>query len=246
MKVALLVKAVPYELKSNSKGGYLRENLVLAAGEQAAIENLNKLSEENDIKVDVITMGPPDAVEALYIAAATLNEGLVENLYILSDKRLAGADTYLTSKVLAAFLKDKNYDCVFMGAYTEDSATGFVPAQIAELIDFDIFSFVRKIENNKVEFGKELVYEASFIDKIVYSFLPGELQVPNLNYLNKLFEEIEVKMLTLDDIGLDNVSSLTNVEKVEKIKKVSKEGIVIKKEELEENIEKLAKKVLEV
>jgi electron transfer flavoprotein beta subunit len=97
-----------------------------------------------DSKVNVVTMGPPPAVqvlkEALYRGA--------DFVALISDRRFAGADTLATSYVLkCAVEKLGRYDMVFCGRQAIDGDTAQVGPQTAEKLGINQISCVAIIEN---------------------------------------------------------------------------------------------------
>ena len=90
-------------------------------------------------KIVVMTMGPPQAEEALREALAFGADQAI----LLSDPAFAGADTLATACTLAAAIrKIKNYRLILCGAKTMDSDTGQVGPQIAEFLDLPMAAYV--------------------------------------------------------------------------------------------------------
>ena len=84
-------------------------------------------------KVTAITMGPPSASdilrECLYMGA--------DEVYLISDRKFAGADTLATSYVLSeAIKKIGHFDFVFGGRQAIDGDTAQVGPQTAEKLGF--------------------------------------------------------------------------------------------------------------
>ena len=94
-------------------------------------------------KVDVLTMGPPQArdvlLEAMYMGA---DDGM-----LLTDRRFAGADVVATSYTLsqgATAMGD--YDLILCGKQTTDGDTAQVGAEMAEFLGIDHATNVIRIE----------------------------------------------------------------------------------------------------
>ncbi|MGH2470195.1 MAG: FAD-binding protein, partial [Chloroflexota bacterium] len=81
-------------------------------------------------EITVITMGPPQAKEALLELLASGADRAVH----LNDRAFAGSDTLATSRVLAKALTRGQYDLIFCGKYSLDAETGQVGPEIAELL----------------------------------------------------------------------------------------------------------------
>jgi electron transfer flavoprotein alpha subunit len=82
-------------------------------------------------EVVAMTMGPPQAEEALRTALAL---GADRALH-LSDRAFALADTLGTSRALAHAIRDEGADLVLCGRKTTDSETWQVPAEVAAFLD---------------------------------------------------------------------------------------------------------------
>jgi electron transfer flavoprotein beta subunit len=117
--------------------------LVINPVDRNAIEAGIQLKERFSGKVSVITMGPPEAQEALEEALAM---GADEAI-LLCDVGFAGADTYATAYALAKTLtKTGHYDLILCGNETIDSGTSQVGPQIAEFMDIPHVTNVKTID----------------------------------------------------------------------------------------------------
>jgi len=93
-------------------------------------------------KVTAITMGPPKASdilrECLYMGA--------DEVYLISDRKFAGADTLATSYVLSEAIKKMGaYDLIFTGRQAIDGDTAQVGPQTAEKLNIPQVTYVEKI-----------------------------------------------------------------------------------------------------
>ncbi|MEN6439392.1 MAG: electron transfer flavoprotein subunit beta/FixA family protein [Syntrophobacter sp.] len=108
-----------------------------------AVEAALKIKDENGARVTVITMGPPQATEAL---RDTMALG-VDDAVLLSDRAFAGADTWATSTTLsAAIRKLGDVDMILCGKQAIDGDTAQVGPEMATLLDIPHATFVKKIE----------------------------------------------------------------------------------------------------
>jgi len=111
-------------------------------------EDLNALEEALRIKeqlggtVTVLSMGPPQALEALkacYFRGA-------DNVILLSDRRLAASDTLATSYALAcAIRKIGPFDLVLCGRQAIDGDTAQVGPQLAEKLGINQITNVSEV-----------------------------------------------------------------------------------------------------
>lgn len=108
-----------------------------------AIEEALILKEQAGGEVIAISMGPPQAEEAL---REVISMG-IDKAILISDPRFAGADTWATSLTLAAAIrKIGDYDIIFTGKQAADGDTAQVGPGIAEFLDIPQATFVRKVE----------------------------------------------------------------------------------------------------
>ncbi|MCU0589064.1 MAG: electron transfer flavoprotein subunit beta/FixA family protein [Syntrophobacteraceae bacterium] len=99
-------------------------------------------------RVTVVTMGPPQADEAL---RETISRG-VDDAVLLSDRAFAGADTWATSTTLAAAVRKLgSVDLILCGKQAVDGDTAQVGPEMATFLDIPYATFVKKIE--KLEDG---------------------------------------------------------------------------------------------
>jgi electron transfer flavoprotein beta subunit len=90
-------------------------------------------------EVVALSMGPPFFEEQLQDVVAMGADDAV----LLSDRAFAGADTYPTSRVLAAGVRAiGDVDLVLCGEESSDSSTGQVPPGIAEWLDANQVTYV--------------------------------------------------------------------------------------------------------
>jgi len=107
-----------------------------------ALELALQVKEKYGGKVTAITMGPPRASD-------TLRECLfmgADEVYLITDRKFAGADTLATSYVLSAAIKKiGNYDLVFAGRQAIDGDTAQVGPQTAEKLNIPQVTYVEQI-----------------------------------------------------------------------------------------------------
>lgn len=107
-----------------------------------ALEAGLKLKDSTGGKVVVLSMGPPSFEPFLKLAVAMGADDAV----LLSDRAFGGADTFATSRVLAAGIeKLKPYDVVLCGEASSDGSTEQVPPSIAGWLGIPHVSYVSEI-----------------------------------------------------------------------------------------------------
>ena len=106
--------------------------------------------------VKVITMGPPKASELL---RECLYMGVDES-YLISDRKFAGADTLATSYVLSEAIKQMGtYDFLFAGRQAIDGDTAQVGPQTAEKLSIPQITYaeeVLNIEKDKIKIKRKI------------------------------------------------------------------------------------------
>jgi len=96
--------------------------------------------------VTAISMGPPKASEVLreclYLGA--------DEVYLISDRKFAGADTLATSYVLSEAIKKMGkYDLIIAGRQAIDGDTAQVGPQTAEKLGIPQITYAEKITEMK-------------------------------------------------------------------------------------------------
>ncbi len=108
-----------------------------------AVEAALQIKDDCGAKVTVITMGPPQADEAL---RDVLSRG-VDEAVLVSDRAFAGSDTWATAVTLsAAIRKLGDVDLILCGKQAVDGDTAQVGPEMATLLDIPYATFVKKIE----------------------------------------------------------------------------------------------------
>ena len=191
-----------------------------------AIEAALLLKDKEGGSVTAMTMGPPSFDPFLKLAIAMGADEAV----LLSDRTFAGADTYATSRVLAAAIaKIKDYDVVLCGEASSDGSTEQVPASVAEWLGIPrvTYSLDVKVSGSKLTAKRSIQggYE------VVETPLPVLVSVqlgcnsPRFpDFRRKRWAEKEYKSvvwgladlgLSANDVGLQG--SLTSVEGLRKM-----------------------------
>ena len=116
-----------------------------------AIEEGVRLKERFGGKVTVVTMGPPQAENALREAISLgCDEGV-----LVSDRKFAGSDTWATSYTLSCAIKKiGDFDVILCGKQASDGDTAQVGPGISTHLDIPQVTYVKKveqIENNKAK-----------------------------------------------------------------------------------------------
>ena len=149
MKILVCVKQVPdtNEVKIDPvKGTLIRDGVpsILNPDDANALEAALQLKDKNpDVKVAVLTMGPP---QATYMLRECLAMG-ADEAYLLSDRAFGGADTCATSTTIAAGIsKVEGVDVIFAGRQAIDGDTAQVGPQVAQRLGLPVVTYVQDID----------------------------------------------------------------------------------------------------
>jgi len=149
--VIACIKQVPdtTEVKLDpEKGTLIREGIpsVINPSDVNAVEECLKLRDAHGAKVAVMTMGPPQAEDALRDLLAMG----VDQAILLTDRTMAGADTFATSYTLSTAIKrlekDEGLaDLLFFGKQALDGETGQVGPGVAARLGIPIITYTTRI-----------------------------------------------------------------------------------------------------
>ncbi|MBI5051054.1 MAG: electron transfer flavoprotein subunit beta/FixA family protein [Nitrospirae bacterium] len=147
MKIIVCIKQVPdtSEVRINPETNTLiREGVpsIINPFDLHAIEAGLQIKDKTGGKVTALTMGPPQAENALREA---ISMGADEAV-LLTDRAFAGSDTWATAYTLAAAIKKLGADIIFCGKQAIDGDTAQVGPETAEFLNIPHIAYVRKIE----------------------------------------------------------------------------------------------------
>ncbi|MCL4515480.1 MAG: electron transfer flavoprotein subunit beta/FixA family protein [Firmicutes bacterium] len=210
MNIVVCIKQVPdtTEVKINPQTNTLmREGVpsIINPFDMYAIEEGLRLRERFGGRVTLLTMGPPQAKDALREALGLGADAAV----LLSDRAFAGADTLATSTTLAKGVeKVGNVDLVICGKQAADGDTAQVGPGTAERLGWPHTSFVRKIHevaggSIKLERMTETGYEVVEMRLPAVITVVKEINEPRLPSLKGQIraKSAEIPAWTAADLG---------------------------------------------
>ena len=148
MHFIVCIKQVPdtHDVKINPETNTLmREGVeaIINPFDMYAIEEALRLRDQLGGKVTALSMGPPQAADALKEA---ISMG-VNDAILVSDRAFAGSDTWATSYTLAKALeKIGDYSVILFGKQASDGDTAQVGPGVATHLDLPQITYVRKVE----------------------------------------------------------------------------------------------------
>ena len=212
MHTIVFIKQVPAtsEIKWDPKTGTLmRESAesVLNLTDKHALEAALQLKEQHGGQSTAVSMGPPQAEEALREA---LSMG-IDRAILLSDKAFAGADTLSTAYTLSlAARKVGSFDLILCGKESSDGMTAQVGPQVAEFLDLPQLTCATEITIQDTSVRIKQKIEDGF--RILEAPLPAVITVereinrpgiPTMDTIMEAYRSKEVLVWTARDVNGD-------------------------------------------
>jgi len=252
MRIVVCVKQVPDP--ENAKmdwetGTVVREGVknIINPFDLYAIEEALRIKEKLGGEVIVISMGPPQAEEALREAIAMGSDKAI----LITSRDFAGADTLATSYTLSqAIKKIGDVDLIICGKQAIDGDTAQVGPGVSAHLDLPQITFVGKIDEiTEDRIRAERMVEGGY--QVVESPLPCVITVVkdiNIPRLPSLKGKIAAKKAEIPHWGPEDIDadpkrigaagSPTMVEEVF-APELKKEGKIYSEDQMEEAIEKV-------
>jgi electron transfer flavoprotein beta subunit len=215
LNIIVCVKQVPQtnDVRIDPETGVLiREGVpsITNPEDSNALEEALLLREEHGGNIVAITMGPPQAEEALRDALATG----VDEAILLCDRAFAGADTLATSYTLGSAIRKLGYfDLILCGTKTLDGNTGQVGPQLAEFLDLPQITYARRVDVQGEILRAERAFEEGY--ELIETRLPAlvtvtkeinQPRIPSIDQIMQSYREKEVKIWSAADLGVDEHS----------------------------------------
>lgn len=259
MRIIVCVKQVPdpeHASMDVESGTVVRDGVELIVNpfDLYAVEEALKIKEEFGGEVIAISMGPPQAEDALKeVIAMGADEGI-----LLTSLDFAGADTWATSYTIAmACRKIGDFDIILCGKQAIDGDTAQVGPGVAAQLGIPQITFVRRIDEiSEKKIKAERLVEGGY--EVISSPLPvvmtvvKEINEPRLPTLKGKIKakKTEIKKWEPEDIGADKNriglnGSPTRVDEIF-TPKLTKEGKRFNEDEIEEAVIEIFKKQEEI
>lgn len=214
LKLIVCIKQVPMvsELPWDSKTGTLKRDMAEGMMNPAckhALEMALQIKSHHGAHITTLSMGPPMAEEILRESLAMgADRGI-----LLTDPRMAGADTLITSYTLAHAINKEcpDFDLILCGCHSSDSETAQVGPQLAEELDIAAVAYVEQIQisGRKVRMQRE---SDDFLETLEMD-MPGLITVTTTGYqlryapmsgLQDAFETGDVERWNMEHLGLES------------------------------------------
>ena len=212
MDIVVCIKQVPdtTEVKIDPKTNTLvRQGVpsIVTPFDKNAIEAGLRLKEKYGGRVTVVSMGPPQANDALKECLAMGADDAV----LVSDRAFGGADTLATSYTLAATIRALgHFDVILCGKQAIDGDTAQVGPEMAEHLGITQLTYVAKIDiqGDTVQVYRE--HEEGY--EVVEARLPVLLSVvksinvpryPTVKGIMKAVHKDKIRVLSAKDLEVD-------------------------------------------
>jgi electron transfer flavoprotein beta subunit len=214
LKLIVCIKQVPMvsELPWDARTGTLKRDMAEGMMNPAckhALEAALQIKHCHGAHITTLSMGPPMAEEILRESLAMgADRGI-----LLTDPRMAGSDTLITSYTLARAISKEcpDFDLILCGRHTSDSETAQVGPQLAEELDIPVVAYVEQVEisGRRVRMQRE---SDEFLE-ILEMDMPGLITVPTPRYkpryapmsgLQDAFETGDIAWRNMDHLGLES------------------------------------------
>lgn len=257
MEIVVCVKQVPdtTEIKIDPvTNALIRQGVpsIVNPFDKNALEAALQLREKHGGKVTVVSMGPPQAKEALKECLALGADTAI----LISDRAFGGSDTLATSYALAAVMRKLgNYDMILCGKQAIDGDTAQVGPEMAEHLGIAQLTYVSKVEVEGTTVRVEREHEDGY--DIIEAELPVLLSVvksineprfPTVRGTMKA-NRAEIPVWTAADLEVDSnklgfKGSPTQVRKTF-TPPLRQNGVVIQKDTAREAVAELIQKLSE-
>jgi electron transfer flavoprotein beta subunit len=217
VRIVVLVKPVPDPASAGERlgpDGRLDRAAVPAVvngNDEYALEaGLKLVAAAGDGEITLLSMAPTNAPETLRKALAM---GATSGVHI-TDPALEGSCAVSTAKVLAAALRDLEYDLVLAGIDSSDGVGGIVPAAVAAHLGLPYLSYAARIEPDEANGTVRVrrisatgydVLEAPMPVVIGCTQALGEPRYPSLKGIMAARNK-EIVTRSLTDLGLDGAT----------------------------------------
>lgn len=212
LKIAVLIKQVPVPKAMRTTAEGLMDRSVDSMMNpfcKHALEAALRVKDKHDAEITVFSMGPPNFQQSLREA---LSMG-ADHAYLLSDRRLAGSDTWATAFALSHLIrKVGTFDLYFAGLQTIDGDTAHVGPQVAERLGIPHIAYVEDVHLEETPQGRVarvrrlmeggwLEYETPLPSLLTITNTGNIPRGPSLKYAIRA-RNADINILNIDDVGI--------------------------------------------
>lgn len=217
MRIAVCVKQVPdtTEIKIDPVNNTLiRKGVpsVLNPFDLHAIELALELKERYGATVAVFSMGPDQA-------KAVLREALsmgVDEVYLITDRKFGGSDTYATSYILSTCLRYKGpFDLVIGGKQAIDGDTGQTTSSVAEHLGWPRIGQVLSLEiEDGVAHARRQTDEGIEVDEVALPLVCTAIKETNKPRYASIGSTLDALAADVPEITFEDVKGMIDESKI--------------------------------
>ncbi|KKI91779.1 electron transfer flavoprotein subunit beta [Bacillus sp. SA1-12] len=213
----LMKRTFDTEEKIIVSNGLIQEDgaeFIINPYDEYAIEEAIQLRDANGGEVTVVSIGGEESEKQLRTALAM---GCDKAVLINTEDDVEAGDQFTTSKILAEYLKEQDFDLILGGNVAIDGGSGQVGPRLAELLDIAYVTTITKldIDGENVTIIRDVEGDSEVIETTLpllvtaqqglneprYPSLPGIMKAKK-----KPLDELELDDLDLDE---DDVEAKT-------------------------------------
>ncbi|QZT33621.1 electron transfer flavoprotein subunit beta/FixA family protein [Caldalkalibacillus thermarum TA2.A1] len=182
--------------------------------DEYAIEEAIKLRDEHGGEVTVLTVGPADAEKEIRTALA-----MGADKAILVEDEDLNADEHTIAHILAAIIKEREFDIILGGNVSVDNGAGQVAVRVAELLDIPQVTTITKldIDGNTAIAERDVEGDVEIVEVSLPALFTAqqglnEPRYPSLPGIMKAKKK-PLERLTVEDLNLnlDEIGAKTEV-----------------------------------
>ncbi|MEE1833010.1 electron transfer flavoprotein subunit beta/FixA family protein [Streptomyces sp. SP17KL33] len=180
---------------------------LLSELDEYAVEQALRIAESDDLDVEIsyLTVGPDDARDALRKALAMGGDSAIH----VSDDDIEGSDAFGTSLVLAKAIERHGFDLVLCGMASTDGTMGVVPALLAERLGVPAVTHVEEltvadgtVTGPREGDGATVRVRGTLPSVVSVTDRTGDARYPSFKGIMAAKKK-PLETLDLDDLGLD-------------------------------------------
>ncbi|MEH7255125.1 electron transfer flavoprotein subunit beta/FixA family protein [Neobacillus niacini] len=202
------------------KGGQIDDSgaeYIINPYDEYAIEEAIVLRDEHGGEVTVVTVGTEYAEKELRTALAMGADKAV----LIDIEEVEASDQYSTAAILAAYLKDKEFDIILGGNIAVDNGTGQVGPRLAEMLGIPQVTTITnlKVYGNKATIVRDVEGDEETVEVILPVLVTAqqglnEPRYPSLPGIMKAKKK-PLETLELDDLDLEEDDVKANTKTLE-------------------------------
>lgn len=205
----LMKRTFDTEEKIALSGGKIKEDgaeFIINPYDEYAIEEAIQVRDAQGGEVTVVSVGNDEAEKQLRTALAM---GADKAVLINTEETIEYGDQFTTAKILAQYLKDKEFDLIIGGNVAIDGGSGQVGPRVAELLGITYVTTITKLEINGTT--ATVVRDVEGDSEVIETTLPllvtaqqglNEPRYPSLPGIMKAKKK-PLDELELDDLDLE-------------------------------------------